>query len=385
MKTQKVWVLPDNNTASSPIAWVDPDNPTFQNSQKGDFIPCEAKILNEGRAFFFSDEDDTADVPYETKTIILEKLMPIKGCKTNVETEVSTTGTEPNLTTKITIKKSKNPQAYVFLKKPTFSGGSGKTTETQDLQFTDMANWDIQIFFDCDYSAHSPVVSSGRPSPFRLCFKTPDGRLNYFAEVTKTASSAADAWNGRKLSPERPATNSGTTDLEKTTAVDNKVTSAFALDLDSSFWARFYNTNPQTNPVFYNGYIPQGTKICIVPSYYYYKASTGQMIITYMDPIELGYVNTESCVVHVDTWLELDRNLPEGITSGDIIHATLTEPASGLTTLNTPCWTFLNDIRRVNKGGKMVMKGTIRYLSYMADLQPEGDDYRDFEPYEIGE
>ena len=61
------------------------------------------------------------------------------------------------------------------------------------------------------------------------------------------------------------------------------------------------------------------------------------------------------------------------------------KPATaGLNTYNTPAWTFLGDIRRYTRGGKLCMKGTIRYLDYMADLQPNGSEYKDYKPFEIG-
>lgn len=437
MKTQTVWVLPDNNVASSPITRVDPDNPVYQDAPKGDFIPCEAKILNEGRAFFFPDEDDTADVPYETKTIILEKLMPIKGCKTSVETEISTTGTEPNLTTNVKVKKQKNPQSFVFLKKPNFSGGNVPSTRTQDLDCNSEdfpETFSFHCVLNADYSASKPTdtplkLTNGNTVPLKnkqlsqiqFGFLV-NGEFKKLCDVQTASSTGSAAWNQTRVTVNSyyvDQASSASHGVTGTLASDNRV-------LDYTYTV----SKAALAALFTDGIIPQGTKFAyrrrqtnyvtnIKYKYYGSVSTTNKYTYVYTPYYELGYVFQSGANIICDNWFQnytqvqlsgadmpvYDHNnaspgeawihanvgwnavLGEDVypTNDPVLDIVYQEPARNLTTYNTPCWTFLNDIRRVNKGGKMVMKGTIRYLSYMADLQPEGDDYRDFEPYEIGE
>lgn len=438
MKTQTVWVLPDNNVASSPITRVDPDNPVYQDAPKGDFIPCEAKILNEGRAFFFPDEDDTADVPYETKTIILEKLMPIKGCKTSVETEISTTGTEPNLTTNVKVKKQKNPQSFVFLKKPNFSGGNVPSTRTQDLNCNSEdfpATFSFHCVLNADYSASKPTntplkLTNGDTVPLKDKWVSQvqfgflvNGEFKGLCDMQTASSTGSAAWNKTRLTVAGyyvDQASSASHGVTGTLASNNRVLDFTYTVSKATLAAKFSSTD---------GIIPQGTKFAfrrrqtnhVYYKYMYYgSVSTGDKYMNvYTPPYELGDVFQSGANIICDNWFQnmtevfingsgapvYDKNnsspkdawinanvgwnavLGEDVypTNDPVLDVVYQEPARNLTTYNTPCWTFLNDIRRVNKGGKMVMKGTIRYLSYMADLQPEGDDYRDFEPYEIGE
>ena len=438
MKTQTVWVLPNNNVASSPITRVDPDNPVYQDAPKGDFIPCEAKIFNSGKAIFFDDDDDgMADVPYETKSIVIEKLMQIIGCKTTVSTEISTTGTEPNLTTNVKVKKQKNPQSFVFLKKPNFSGGNVLSTRTQNLDCNSEdfpETFSFHCVLNADYSASKPTdtplkVTNGNTVPLKdkqlsqiqFGFLV-NGEFIKLCDVQTASSTGSAAWNQTRLTVNNYY-------VDQASSASHGVTGTLASDkrvLDYTYTV----SKATLAALFTDGIIPQGAKFAfrrrqtnyvtnIKYKYYGSVSTTNKYTYVYTPYYELGYVFQSGANIICDNWFQnytqvqlsgadmpvYDHNnaspgeawihanvgwnavLGEDVypTNDPVLDIVYQEPAKNLTTYNTPCWTFLNDIRRVNKGGKMVMSGTIRYLSYMADLQPDGDDYRDFEPYEIGE
>ena len=400
MKMQKVWILPDNSKAQHPVAWVDDQNPEYQDAIKGPFIEAQAAILNGGKTFLFADdEDNMADVPAETKTIIIEKLMGIKGCHTS--TTVEWTGTSENPS--VSVSKHKYPQGYVFLKKPTFEGGETyQSTENSDLDMTGKTLPLTVYTNNCPYnqSADSGVSFTGETQSWQtsrgggnvasvtIFLKLPNATKVQIARVSSSNSSAATAWNNAMLSGQwwTQFSSSSTSDMTAVTAVDYKVIE-LSTTLPDGYWER---TNIAS--YFSNQIIPEGTKVVVSGTYRTYNPSTSKYSSKNTIELDLGYVYDTGITIDLTAWLAacFSSSVPaEEFQFNTFYGASQRIPTPGSTTelltYNTPCWTFLSDVMRVKRGGKMVMKGTIRYLEYMSDLQPSGDDYRDYQPYEIGE
>ena len=404
MKTQKVWILPDNLDTNSPVNWVDNEDPQFQDAAKGPFIECEAKILNVGgvKSFFDDDINSMSDAPYETKGIVVEKLMQIRGCKTTRSITPATSSTPA------VIKKKKYPLSYIFLKKPTWEqsgGGDFVSTQNQDLVMTDIGDFSIfWDFSDANYSLYYPANSVIQDSAgtdvttsyytgsggLEIYLKKPDDSELLIASISTQHLSGLSYWNDtyynlrawQKRAGTRPTTINFTTEASEAGQLLRG-----SCTLPSTYWSA-----TEQAAFISDSTIPQGTKWV---AKFAINTKSGNTVTTkYSNEIDLGYVYSTGLNLKTTLYKVAEfatANFPvaplyipvENFTNTTQITPEV--PSTGLLTKNTPCWTFLGDIRRVMNGGKPVMKGTIRYLSYMADLQPEGDDFRDYEPYEIGE
>lgn len=482
MKRQKVWILGNNNVASNPVPWVDPANPYYTDSLKGEFIEAEATIYNRGARFTFEDEEyQDADCEYNTKTIVCEKMMEILGCRTT--TSLATNGISAQ------IIKKKRPQSYIFLKKPTFesSGGGGSTEDSDVTNATctfkikgttgvmsdggsygggvwKQINGDnyqgnylnrLCVFF---VDANNKVLLKENGKPIAYYILLTKGNPG---EVTSHGSDFFEDFSG------------AVSDDDNTPAY--VVTSAI-YGTGEYRYSRYSNLNgagevsylynnltaEATLMAQINHTFPEGTKMCVgLASASSYSSANSPSYATPAE-VETSFPFTADHLSGTWAWVgssirrrlewqsditqsgndwilntsnhlivqpmffasnimidftnpNADNSLtvanPYPFTSGandnwfpmcfyDIYAAANSLPALSTfcevttsggggevtkLTKNTPCWTFLPDIQRTRNGGQMVMKGTIRYLSYMADLQPEGDDYRDYKPFEVGE
>lgn len=482
MKTQTVWVLPDNNKASNPVAWVDSANPQFQAGSKGGFIPVQARILNSANIFNFDDDvNSDYDSGNNTKTIIMESLMPVLGCSTQTTVSIGESD--------VSVTKKKRPLSYLFLKKPSFSNEPTPTTEDSDVSdpiiqfeitgtngalssggqstttFKTMSvngtnrrvpvSWQnfITVFFmDKD---NNIVCRESDGLPIKLVIMLGKGNVGDPISTT-TPQFSGGIWddNSTPAYTSESQTYGMHPDLQSpyktwygalnngggvTVAVGaNKITvqgqinhtfekgTKVCIDLQTAALTSFY---PGSSSPFKDTALPLGVadrmemsgnsvvsvkKTETVDGKLRYKEGYSPLIepiyfnnsinMTLDNPNKENDMNTNSdghvwtdgrnavlfSLAAYDFAIRYNTSVWSGHTEELSSFFSASSGSGGgssdeLLTENTPCWTFLNDIRRVNKGGKMVMKGTIRYLSYMADLQPEGDDYRDFEPYEIGE
>ena len=472
MKTQKVWILPNNNTAGGAITWVDPANPVYTNNLKGQFIEVEAKILNGGvKTVFKDDEYQDTDCGYNTKTIIIEKTMPILGCKS--VTSVDRSGGD------IKIIKKKRPLSYLFLKKPTFEGEDGGSLNNPSITFK-IKQTQGSLGDGGSYSQYAwkTITASGKKiygnffNRLAVFFLTPEGKVitntdgkpvafyilltkNYDGDIAASDPTFMNAFSGSVSDDEATphylcvSTTYGTGTYKYTWRANlnnNKVSYVYDNTQDiatlvtqithdfpqgtrlcvglgcgssySSSSSSSYATpeNVEKDLPFTAKYLSGGLKIGTSKEYEFdsdFEQNGADWVLKQENHLLLDITDWSSATTieftnpNADSSLSASNPYPINATLDAVgfplcgydtyakqeslpalntffSHTVPPEAGPGMT-YNTPCWTFLQDIQRTMYAGNPVMKGTIRYLSYMAGLQPEGNDYRDFEPYEIGE
>lgn len=465
MKKQTVWILPDNDKADNPVTWVDSASPQYTGELKGPFIEAEATIFNDARTVEFDDDAySDSNAGCNTKTIIIDKLADIKGCKTIMSIDEQK------------IIKKKQPHSYIFLKKPAFDGeGNDKSSETNEL---DSVNISFTI------NGTSGVMSDGGSYSSNDIWGTfsTDGttvdirgaqfnRLSFFFENSNGEIITRDdgkpvafyvlltkGYTGDIITHESPYMEDFSGCIcDDTHDPTYKVNSAVygTGTYKYSWWVNLggsdvsytfdNNTHTATLQAKITHKFPVGTKIRMGISTVSSNnsgnsasiASVANMISTL--PFTTDYLNymkvktkynseTKKNYKMVDVnffaadyfsksvsidFTNPNKDNTENVSnaypfsddsnpyyfplgyyahykSNDDLSSFTTydnglKPATvGLSTYNTPAWTFLGDIRRYTRGGKLCMKGTIRYLDYMADLQPVGSEYKDYKPFEIG-
>lgn len=457
-KKRKVWILPDNEKATNPVNWVDSETPVYQEDLKGNLIEAEAEILNVGDTVVFEDDFyGDEDVAYNTKSIVLHKLLPIKGCKTK---------SDWNEDKKAVISK-KYPRSYLFLKRPNLIiSGNSSVQPVKNLT----VNWetpltyyykdtqDINInSFSCNLLTNNFVnltkvgdwpdwgaglskqngptdntrAKLGASMWFCIDFfdasgnplKTEDGKGVFIRFTTTELPFEHYAYDsstgGKKWKPyyemhqigeyhtghvESPILNNFDVTKSKIpeTSTD-RYTFNFEVgdyifpvgakaQISIEYPTEFIGANCTINDfdMGYQGWRPhwiikkEGISFnCYEGEHQNYKFNKINLTdkINFSGDIKIAASKDLNFTFDKTTNVAIPR-VNSFSQAGDFTVTTLSE--NSIKTYNTPCWTFLSDVRRVMKGGTPVMAGTIRRLDYMADLQPEGDTYRDFEPYEIG-
>lgn len=346
IEKQLVWIIPDNDNAYAPVPWVDRDSPEFSDTFKGELIEATATIYNEGSSTSFTSDDEESDseTEYNTKGIVIDKLMYIKGCKDRTITTRGGTTQQPT----VTISHKKVPKSYIFLKKPDISGSEVKSSETKDIDPVE-DNITFTFSFD-DYNLNTTGHHGGSSTyiaALEIYIKRPDDSVTVLTRLTTASNSSY--YRNQKIS----TSYSGTTiNYDE----NNRMTSVVA-------------TFSSTAALF-----SAGSKLCC-------RACIGPTFRYKSTEVEIGYFFSPSTYVHV---YNVTTSASDWQTPSVGFRGEIRTEASHILTKNTPCWTFLNDIKRVNKGKGFVMKGSIRYIDYMSDLQPEGSEYRDYMPHEIG-
>lgn len=359
MQTRKVWVLSNNDTAAHPVAWIDRTTPVYSRAIKGPFVPMRATITNNGKVMAFEDDSESDDdAGYNTKGIVLESLAYIKGMKT---IRTVTGGTSPVIT------KKKQPHSYIFLKEPTWSTMGPTTTETaaSTALTVTISEDNINALVPIAGSCYDSTSYMDVPGSIMLKFTNSSGTLLGFANFTQGWSSPVSdsQFYGQFYGVE------GT--VSKTVSTDNLGTATCTFAFTTSF--------------------PIGTKVSIGVGYiksisnYYFKETEAAQYF----PIESFTVSSSSNLHWYSTPYKVSglKNITSITLRGTVSSGIASQPSidpNELYTYNTPSWSFLSDIKRVMRGGRPVMAGSLRYLDYMNSLQPTGDTYRDYEPYEIG-
>ena len=459
MKKQTVWILPDNDKADNPVTWVDSANPQYTNELKGPFIKAEATIFNDARTVEFDDDAySDSNAGCNTKTIILDKLADIKGCKTIMSIDEQK------------IIKKKQPHSYIFLKKPAFEEVGDKSSETDELDsctisFTIEGTQGVMS----DGGSYSPGVwKSDSPVSYRgtlfnrfaFYFEGPDGQLikndngkyvAFFVLLTKGHQGDVVNHGGVFFDDFSGAIQDDThTPSYKVSSATygtgsykySRYSNLEGTDVSYTFDNNNYTATLQAT---IHHHFPVGTKIRMglacaesssssnnssyatpaaveqkfdftllngvmeadeetKSSYFVTHNQDGGM--KFFDPayfsksVKINFVNPNADKRYsVSNGYPFDGGanayyFPLGCyaayyENNDLSKFTtydngIKPVTEGSSTYNTPAWTFLGDIRRYTRGGKLCMKGTIRYLDYMADLQPEGSEYKDYKPFEIG-
>lgn len=466
MKKQTVWILPNNDKADNPVTWVDSANPQYTEELKGPFIEAEATIFNDARTVEFDDDAySDSNAGCNTKTIVLDKLADIKGCKTIMSIDEQK------------IIKKKQPHSYIFLKKPTFDGeGGDKSSETDELDSCTIS-FTIEgtqgVMSDGGSYSNSVVWNGDGPLSYRgtmfnrftFYFEGPDGQLiknddgkyvAFFVLLTKghqgdvvnhgdvffddfsgaiqddthtPAYKVSSAIYGAGTYKYSRYSNLVGTDVSYTFDNNNHTATLQAtihhifpvgtkirMGLACSSSYKSSNTSSNATPEkveqdfgfeILNGVMgePKTSKAGAskIATFHTYNQDGG---MKFFDPayfsksVKINFVNPNADNRYsVANTAPFDGGansyyFPLGSYAACYKNNDLSEfttydnglkPATGgLSTYNTPAWTFLGDIRRYTRGGKLCMKGTIRYLDYMADLQPVGSEYKDYKPFEIG-
>ena len=487
MKKQTVWILPNNDKADNPVTWVDSASPRYTEELKGQFIEAEATIYNEARTVEFDDDAySDSNAGCNTKTIILDKLVDIKGCKTILSIDGEN------------IIKKKQPHSYLFIKKPAFiEGGAEKSSETDALEsctisltiegtngvlsdggsYSDNGNtW--KNYDGVDFSAAyfnrlsfffiSPdgnIICTNDPSTghptkpvafYVLLTKGHIGEVQnhgdtYFddfsgclSDETHTpaykVSSAIYGSGSYKYSRYSNLDGSDvsytfdnakqTVTLQATIRHRFPVGTKIAMGLGSESSVSSANSSSLATPVelekdfpfspeylssriekYDDPYFPSTEAVSGITTTgsladVKYSLNADKPGVKFFEPqyfskaVKINFVNpNKDNTMNIANSYPFDGGanayyFPLGCYAAtdkgyDLSEFTtyddgLKTSVAGLITYNTPAWTFLGDIRRYARGGKMCMKGTIRYLDYMADLQPDGSVYRDYKPFEIG-
>lgn len=462
MKKHTVWILPDNDKADNPVTWVDSANPQYTEELKGPFIEAEATIFNDARTVEFDDDAySDSNAGCNTKTIVLDKLADIKGCKTIMSIDEQK------------IIKKKQPHSYIFLKKPAFDGeGGDKSSETDELDsctisftiegtqgvMSDGGSYSASGIWKKDDLTYRGAMFNR----FAFYFEGPDGQLirndngkcvAFFVLLTKGHQGDVVNHGGTFFDDFSGAIQDDThtpaykvssaiygTGSYKYSRYSNLVGTDVSYTFDN-------NNHTATLQATIHHKFPVGTKIRMglacaassssangssyatpekveqdfgfgalngivrkpfsatdkVATFVTYNQDGG---MNFFDPayfsksVKINFVNPNADNRYsVSNAYPFDGGanayyFPLGSYAALYKNNDLSEfttydnglkPATeGLSTYNTPAWTFLGDIRRYTRGGKLCMKGTIRYLDYMADLQPEGSEYKDYKPFEIG-
>lgn len=485
MKKQTVWILPDNDKADNPVTWVDSANPQYTEELKGPFIEAEATIFNDARTVEFDDDAySDSNAGCNTKTIVLDKLADIKGCKTIMSIDEQK------------IIKKKQPHSYIFLKKPAFDGeGSDKSSETDELNSCTISltiegtqgvmsdggsynsngnDWKTYewgkfsavyfnrlsfFFIDPDGNIICTTdPNTGYPAkPVAFYVMLTKGHLGdvvnhgdtYFDDFSGCLSDATHTpaykvssaiygtgtYKNSRYSNLAGADVSYTFDNDKHTVtlqatihhnfpVGTKIVMGLGNESSSSSSNTGSNASPAEverdfpfSPTYLSSRIEYDTltRKVIVKSgivttgdYADVKYSLNEVSpgVKFFEPqyfsqsVKINFVNpNKDNTMNITNKYPFDGGanayyFPLGCYAATDKGYDLSEfttydnglkPATvGLSTYNTPAWTFLGDIRRYTRGGKLCMKGTIRYLDYMADLQPVGSEYKDYKPFEIG-
>lgn len=488
MKKQTVWILPDNDKADNPVTWVDSANPQYTEELKGSFIEAEATIFNDARTVEFDDDAySDSNAGCNTKTIVLDKLADIKGCKTIMSIDEQK------------IIKKKQPHSYIFLKKPNFEeGGGDKTSETDELNsctinftiegtqgvMSDGGSFSGTGNYWKDYQgATFSAVYFNRLSFF---FIDPEGHVICTADpitgentkpvafyVLLTKGHSGDVVNHGNVyfddfsgclsdATHTPAYRVSSAIYGSEDYKYSRYSNLAGVDVSYTFDNNKYTATLQAT-IHHN--FPVGTKIVMglgnassvssandssfaTPSnveeqFPFSPKYLSSRIEVFEDPLRGPRTRVSSGIVSTGSGANIKYSL-NGTNSGvkffepqyfsksvninfvnpnkdntmniangypfdgganayyfplgcyaatdkgyDLSEFTtydngLKPSTGGLSTYNTPAWTFLGDIRRYTRGGKLCMKGTIRYLDYMADLQPVGSEYKDYKPFEIG-
>lgn len=485
MKKQTVWILPDNDKADNPVTWVDSANPQYTEELKGPFIEAEATIFNDARTVEFDDDAySDSNAGCNTKTIVLDKLADIKGCKTIMSIDEQK------------IIKKKQPHSYIFLKKPAFDGeGSDKSSETDELNsctisltiegtqgvmsdggsYSSVSNdWKTYewgkfsavyfnrlsfFFIDPDGNIICTTdPNTGYPAkPVAFYVMLTKGHLGdvvnhgdtYFDDFSGCLSDATHTpaykvssaiygtgtYKYSRYSNLAGADVSYTFDNDKHTVtlqatihhnfpVGTKIVMGLGNESSYSQSNAGGNASPAEvektfpfSPTYLSSRIEYDTltrkvivKSGIVTTGNYadvkYSLNEASPGVKFFEPqyfsqsVKINFVNpNKDNTMNITNQYPFDGganayyfplgcyaatdkgyNLSEFTTYDNGLKPTTV----GLSTYNTPAWTFLGDIRRYTRGGKLCMKGTIRYLDYMADLQPVGSEYKDYKPFEIG-
>lgn len=487
MKKQTVWILPDNDKADNPVTWVDSASPQYTNKLKGPFIEAEATIFNDARTVEFDDDAySDSNAGCNTKTIVLDKLADIKGCKTIMSIDGDK------------IIKKKQPHSYIFLKKPTFSGeGGDKSSETDALDSCTI-NFTIEgtqgVMSDGGSYSSSAVWKNYNGVNFsavyfnRLSFFFigPDGNIicttdpntghptkpvafyvlltkGHLGDVVNHGSTYFDDFSGcLSDATHTPAykvsgaiygddeykysrysnlagadvsytfnNNKHTVTFQATVHHNFPVGTKIVMGLGNASSMSSSNSSAFATPseveskfpftpdylssrieAFEDEYFGQSTRISsgIISTgeaenikYSLNKINPGTKFFEpqfFSKSVSVNFVNpNKNNTMNITNGYPFDGGanayyFPLGCYAAtdkgyDLSEFTtynngLKPVVAGFSTYNTPAWTFLGDIRRYTRGGKPCMKGTIRYLDYMADLQPEGSEYQDYKPFEIG-
>ena len=483
MKKQTVWILPNNDKADNPVTWVDSANPQYTGKLKGPFIEAEATIFNDARTVEFDDDAySDSNAGCNTKTIVIDKLADIKGCKTIMSIDEQK------------IIKKKQPHSYIFLKKPAFDGeGDDKSSETDELDSCTISltiegtqgvmsdggsysstnnNWKTHdgvkfsavyfnrlSFFFIDPEGH--IICTANPStgyptkPVAFYTMLTKGHLGdvvnhgdtYFDDFSGCLSDATHTpaykvssaiygtgtYRYSRYSNLDGADVSYTFDNDKHTVTlqatihhNFPVGTKIVMGLGNASSVSSANGNASATPAKVEEAFPfsptylssriekSGSKVKVNSGI----VTTGSGVnlkyslnetnpgVKFFEPqyfsksVKINFVNpNKDNTMNIANGFPFDGGanayyFPLGCYAATDKGYDLSEfttydnglkPATvGLSTYNTPAWTFLGDIRRYTRGGKLCMKGTIRYLDYMADLQPEGSEYKDYKPFEIG-